>query len=152
MPKVVEADNRALHGTMEEIRAVIVFDKILHLGVMLTDWADSCGQLIEFVEEIDDGVIAELKPRLDLSRLANDENDEDERLHEFGLCCLEDNRFGFLVHIKAPETIRYGNNGGKSVNSGICRLRWFYGESLQEVIDQGNEWALSLEKVKAAKK
>ncbi len=140
-------ENHKLNELMSDTKATFVFTKILHLGLMLTDDMEICEPLTDFLEEMDELLVKALAGKFDLSGVLAmlDDGHEDEALGELARCAQEQDRYGFLCHVEAPEVTRL-SDGSKAIHMGIRALRWFYGETLQEVIEQADAWAFAQEK------
>jgi hypothetical protein len=141
--------NCKLNEMMAESTAVFVFTKILHLGVMLTDYLEICEPLNEFIESLEEHEVQNLAERIDLSRVLKNYDeyaDLDEAYEDLACCCKEQNRWGFLCYVEAPEATRLPGRHAKSLNLGIRRCRWFYSEDLADIVTQAEIWALQQEK------
>jgi hypothetical protein len=141
--------NCKLNEMMAESNAVFVFTKILHLGVMLTDYGEICEPLDEFIESLEEQEVQDLANRIDLRRVLDSYDgyeDLDEARSEMACCCKEQKRWGFLCYVEAPEATRLPGSNAKSLNLGIRRCRWFYSEDLADIVTQAEIWALQQEK------
>ena len=132
--------NLAFHDSIDQLDGIFVVSRMLYLAVVLNSYAEINDDLEEFLENADyEGLAADLDVR-------NLEDIEDyrERLEMFVEYCTFHKRYGFLCKVEAPETIRQGR--AKEPHLGIRKIRWFYDDSLDHLIDRANEWAISLEK------
>ena len=130
--------------------ASIRIGQIILLAGMINDGYDVADPLRELLEEEDDKILINCFPDMP-SAILEYRDDEEMFKEEFASWALRANKLGFLIQFDRP-VMRYSADGEHASYSwGHYSQGWVYGDTLEEAVDKGLEWAAKREATEKAK-
>lgn len=121
--------NAEMHDSLFD--NLLRFDQMLCLASVLAHPEDPLSHFSDFVADISFG---DINPPAGLECLKV-EGLDDESATEL---LFHHRKFGFLVHVHTPVPSFHGETC--SFSFGYCRTGWFYGETLDAIIEQAVTW------------
>jgi hypothetical protein len=137
-----------IHEKLDD--ATIRMSQVILLAGMLNDGSDVADPLRELLEDEDDKILIDCFPDMPAAILEY-RDDEDMFKEEFASWAMRANKLGFLIQFGRP-VMRYSADGEHASYSwGHYAQRWVYGDTLEEAIEKGLEWAAKREAAEKAK-
>ncbi|MCY1365043.1 hypothetical protein D9M69_518740 [compost metagenome] len=137
-----------LHEKLEE--ATVRMSQIILLAGMLNDGDALPDPLRDLLEEEDDKTLRECFPDMPAAMLDDRESEELFR-EDFACWAHQAGKLGFVIQFDRP-VMRYAADGRSAGYSwGLYAQHWAYGDTLDEVVAKGLEWAYKREASEKAK-
>ena len=137
-----------LHEKLDD--ATVRMSQIILLAGMLTDGDALPDPLCDLLEEADDKTLRECFPDMPAALLDDRENKELFR-EDFMCWVFQAGKLGFVIQFDRP-VMRYAADGRSTGYSwGHYAQHWAYGDTLDEAVAKGLEWAYKREAAEKAK-
>jgi hypothetical protein len=140
-----------LHEKLDD--ATLRMSQIILLAGMLNDGDALPDPLQEFLEEEADKTLRECFPDMPESML--DGRDEERMFkEEFACWAHQAGKLGFVIQFDRPVMRRSPSGKSATFSWGYCMQHWAYGDTLEDAVAKGLEWAQkreAYEKAEAAK-
>lgn len=141
----ISSDNTVLLEQADDL--TIRVEKMTHIGMNLC--AEPMGDVIDdFLGEVDEHIARDLEPAMPgITQLVDGDADGD-RQDIFMEMVTRHALYGFLVEVSTPAMCPHLKDDGSSTSAsfswGSYTSRWFYGETMQQVMAQVKPWVEGL--------
>lgn len=141
----ISSDNTVLLEEADDL--TIRVEKMTHIGMNLC--AEPMGDVIDdFLGEVDEDIARDLEPAMPGITGLVEGDDDGSRQDVFVELVTRHALYGFLVEVSTPEMRPHikddGTASGGSFSWGVYSSRWFYGETLAQVMEQVKPWVEGL--------
>lgn len=139
----------ALYDQLDQ--QTVRMDQIILLAGMLNDGDAMADPLRELLEDEDDKTLQQCFPDMPANLLACRDDDGDLWLEEFSSWAFHADKWGFLIKFARPVMKWAADERSSTYSWGYYATCWAYGETLEEAIAKGLEWAQQREAAEKAK-
>lgn len=140
---------KKMYEQLEE--AMLRMDAVVVLAGMLNDGDAMADPLRELLEEEDDSTLQDCFPDMPASLLA-DRDDEALFRDSFSWWATQEGKRGFAVKFARPVMTFRSVGGSASFSWGHYHTAWLYGDTLNEAVQRGLQWANELEATDQARR